>query len=59
MVLSLFVFPLPNLTSLPHPCRWDKLRKDTLTFNYSQFQDTRMCLLKPEGLVNAFTTLHS
>jgi len=56
--LLIFSFlSLSDLTSLPHPCKWNNLIEDTLTFNHIQFQDTGMYLLKPVGLVKEFSTL--
>jgi len=42
----LLFFPLPYLTGLLLPYKWDRLREDTLTFNHLYFQYTRMYLLR-------------
>jgi len=59
MVLKLLLFPLPNLTNLPLPCKLDMLRWNILNFNHLQFQDTRMYLVKSMGLFKIFFTLQS
>jgi len=55
----LLLFPLLDLTNLPFPCKWELVIEDIVIFNHLQFQDTRMYLLKPVGLVKVFATLHS
>jgi len=55
--LRLLFLSLSDLTNLPPPCKRNRFREDTLTFNHIQLQDTRIYLLKLVVLVKAFSTL--